>query len=219
MTDESKTPTALEAAQTEKAKAETVAAVNLGRRIDLEAKEIEHERELRGASEWEHHIYHFEGVVNEGSVQECVRIMGLWVRRNPKEPIEITFNSPGGGLFEGLALYDFIHQLRDSGTPVNTKALGRVWSMGGILLQAGETRKMSPHSYLMIHEVTSGYSGRTQDMEEDLKLTKQLQKRGLDILAERSTMSTTEIQRKWKKSDWWLNADEALKLGFCDAVE
>jgi len=213
-----KRPSALERAQTEKAKAETAAASNLAARIKLEAEEIEHERTMRDASEWEHRIYYFEGTVNEATVQECIRIVGLWVRRDPVAPIQINFNTPGGGVFEGLALYDFIKEIRAAGTPVNTKALGAVWSMGGILLQAGEVRKMSPHSYLMIHEVSSGSAGRTADLAESLKLVERIQDRGIAILAERSTMTEKEIKRKWKKSDWWLDANQALELGFCDEV-
>lgn len=216
---QTKSPSALDRANTKKALNEAAAAEALTRRLTLEAADIEHEQSMRSASEWENRIYVFDAEVNAGTVQECMRILGLWVRRNTNEPITIVFNSPGGGVFDGLALYDFILQLRERGTQVNTTALGMAASMGAVLLQAGETRRMAKNSYLMIHEVSSAAMGTTSEIADKLKLTGRLQKRLLDILAERSNLSLKQIERKWKKKDWWLGAEEALELGFCDEVE
>lgn len=152
-------------------------------------------------------------------MQECIEDLGTWRRQDPKQPIKIIFNSPGGSVFEGLALYDYIQETRESGTRVDTMALGMAASMGGVLLQAGETRTMSRHSYLLIHEVSAGAMGNVSELEDELKFTKRLQDRLLSILSERASMTKQQIARKWKKTDWWLDAQEALALGFCDEVK
>jgi ATP-dependent protease ClpP protease subunit len=68
----------------------------------------------------------------------------------------------------------------------------------------------------MLHEVSSGSSGRVSEMEESVDVSKRLQKRLLAILAERSTLSVASIARRWTRRDWWLDADDAVSLGFAD---
>jgi ATP-dependent Clp protease protease subunit len=208
----------LEAAQTRKYEAEADAAVALRRRLTLEADEVEHERDHRSASEWESHIYTFDAPVGPASVQECMRVLGMWQRHSPSENFKITFNSPGGNVFDGLALYDFIQQIRGEGIRVDTTALGMAASMGGVLLQAGEQRTMARSSYLLIHEVSSGASGSMEALKDSIKFSERLQERLLDILAERSSLTAKQIKTKWKRKDWWLDAYEARDLGFCDEV-
>lgn len=52
----------------------------------------------------------------------------------------------------------------------------------------------------------------TGPLPEDLAL----QRRLLAILAERSTMTVTAISRRWLRRDWWLDAEDAVSLGFAD---
>lgn len=208
----------VEAAEIKKLQAETAHYRALERRTRLQADELEEQARFRAASEYHNRIYTFDGPVQRGSVADCIGQLGLWRRQDPAQPIQIVFNSPGGSVFDGLALYDFIQELRGSGTRVDTMALGMAASMGGVLLQAGEERVMSRHSYLLIHEVSSGAIGSMSELEDEVKFSKRLQNRLLDILAERSTLSADQIARKWKRKDWWLDAHEAHELGFCDEV-
>lgn len=212
-------PSAKTKAEIEALKAEAGYYRLKSRREQLIVDELELEAQMRDSSPYHNRIYTFDGVVNGNTVQHCIGKLGMWRRQDPSKPIQVVFNSPGGSVFDGLALYDYIVQSRQAGTRVDTVALGMVASMGGILLQAGESRTMSPHSYLMIHEVSSGAFGNTSEMEDEVKFMKRLQDRCLGILADRSTMSKSAISRKWKRTDWWLDADEARELGFCDEVK
>ena len=58
----------------------------------------------------------------------------------------------------GIELYDHIMDLRARGARITTTVMGQAASMGGILAQAGETRRIGPNGYLMIHEVAAGLS-------------------------------------------------------------
>jgi ATP-dependent Clp endopeptidase proteolytic subunit ClpP len=160
----------------------------------------------------------FNTQVSKASVAEAISYLGQWYREDPGKPITITFNSPGGSVIDGLALFDFIQQLRAEGAKINTKTIGFAASMAGVLLQAGEERKVGRNAYLMIHEVSTGAIGNVSELEDELALTKRMQDRLLDILAERSTLSKNQIRRKWKRKDWWLDAEEAVRLGFADTV-
>ena len=92
-------------------------------------------------------------------------------------------------------------------------------SMGGVLLQAGTRRIMAPQSSLLIHEAQFNTSGSFGQVEDQVDYVKKLQERILDILAERSTLSKRQIKTRWLRKNWWLMADEALELGFVDAIK
>lgn len=185
---------------------------------EYEAAEKRREHRDHEASANQARVYPFVGVVNHTSVQSCIATLGAWSRRDPESDITIVFNSPGGDVFDGLALYDYIQELRGAGHYVTTAARGMAASMGGILLQAGDNRVMGANAYLMIHEISTLGLGKVSDIEDELELCKRLQKRLLGILAERSTMTVREIERKWRKTDWWLSAHDALDLKFADAI-
>lgn len=184
--------------------------------VDAELAEIELHR-FR-CSQDATRLYNFIGAVTGGSAQTCINVIGQWFREDPDTPITIEFNSPGGGVFPGLALYDCITELQDRGATINTKSVGMAASMAGILLQAGTKRTIGRNAYLMIHEISSGAIGNVSELEDEVAFAKRLQNRALDILASRSTMSRAQIARKWKRKDWWLDAEEAVSLGFADEI-
>jgi ATP-dependent Clp endopeptidase proteolytic subunit ClpP len=139
-----------------------------------------------------------------------------WSSKAPAAPLTIIFNSPGGAVHDGLALFDFLRHLRGSGHHLTTIALGRAASMGAVLLQAGDRRVIGSNAFIMLHEVSNGASGKVSEIEESVELSKRLQKRLLTILTDRSSLTVQQIQRKWSRRDWWLDAEEAVALGFAD---
>lgn len=190
---------------------------------DIARKELEvisGERYLRSerAKADESRIMDFNGAVSGSSAAAARQKLADWHRRDPGEPIEIIFNSPGGSVIDGLALYDYILELRRRGTRITTITMGMAASMGGILLQAGDLRVASANSVILIHEVSSGAGGKVSEIEDQLKFMEVLQDKCLNILADRSTLSVLQIRKRWIKKDWWLTADEALKLGFVDEI-
>ena len=131
----------------------------------------------------------------------------------------IVFNSPGGEVTEGLALFDFIQELRSRGHEIETISIGMAASMAGILLQAGDNRVMGKNAVILIHEVSSITYGGASSMADDLKFVEMLQDKILDILAERSTLTKRQIRNRWLRKDWWLDAETALKFGFIDSIQ
>ena len=184
--------------------------------INFEREQEKRDREL--AENSYHHVYYFNDSVTSSSVKNCMEELTYWHRAFPKCDIEIIFFSPGGNVIEGMALYDHIQWLRPQGHHVTTTALGYAASMGGILLQAGDTRVMGKESYLLIHEVSFGAGGKIGEVEDEVAFVKKIQSRVLDIFAARSALSKKAIARKWRRKDWWMDSAEALKLGFVDEL-
>jgi len=116
--------------------------------------------------------YTFYDEVSEDSVKNCLAELSSWSRRFPAKPIILILNSPGGEVIAGLALFDYILKLRSDGHHVTVIVLGMVASMGGILLQAGDTRVMGKYSQLLIHEVSAGTSGILPAMEDSVAFFK-----------------------------------------------
>lgn len=195
------------------------------RRIQIETEKSALEltmlrrRELEGLVDSGHaHVYTFYAGIDADSVQACIAELGLWSRRDPGAPFTIIFNSPGGSVHDGLALFDYVRQLRRLGHHVTTVALGRAASMGAILLQAGDRRVVGANAFVLVHEVSHQTGGKVSEMADNVEFTRRLQGRLLEILSERSTLTAREIQRRWARKEWWLAADEAVGLGFADEI-
>lgn len=185
--------------------------------------EIAHDREAEKrnrelVSDTHYLFYAFNGAVDSASVGKCIDQLSFWMRTKPNKPIEIQFNSPGGSIIDGLALWDFLTKVKSAGHHLTTSAIGYAASMAGILLQAGDTRVIGAESWLMIHEASFSMGGKTGEVEDRVDWIKAIQKRFLHIFADRSHMTVRQLDSKWKRKDWWVDSTEALKLGLVDEV-
>lgn len=163
-------------------------------------------------------VYDFTNDVHFGNVRHAINTLTEWQAKDPETPITFRILTFGGDLFAGLAMYDAIRVLNQQGTPVDTQAIGVCASAGMILLQAGRERQVTENAWLMMHEIASQNYGKLSEMIDEVKWTKRAQQRVLEIMAERSHLSSTQIKRRWTRTDWWLEAEEAVKVGFADRV-
>lgn len=164
-------------------------------------------------------VYQFYTPVVSHTVIKAMYELDAISRRRPGEPITIVFNSPGGVVTDGFTLYDFIRELSKRGHHVTTKCMGAAASMGAILMQAGDTRVMTPNAFMMVHEISGQNEGTIAEMKDTLAIVSRFQDKALNILTQRSNMTKRTLSTKWKKTDWYMDASEALKLGFIDEIE
>lgn len=203
-------------ANAEAAKLEAETAV-----VVLSAEKAKRAADEELATDKYHYLYSFDAAVGDTSVEACIKQLAAWDRLNPKCNIEIVFlSNPGGSIIAGLALYDYIQLLRRRGHSITTSTLGMAASMAGILLQAGDVRVMAKESWLLIHEASFGAMGKVGEVEDTTDWVKRIMKRVLKIFAERSggKLSVAQITKKWRRKDWWIDSDEALRLGLVDEV-
>lgn len=203
-------------ANAEAAGSEALAA---GAQIALEREQEKRAEELAG-DKW-HHRYVFAGQVDQQSVNTCIKQLQTWVRQSggdSKLDISLIINSPGGDIVAGFALIDFLMQLRSEGHRLTTEALGMAASMAGVILQAGDTRVMGDHAFLLLHEAQFGAVGSWGDVEDRMRLVEMMQDRILDLFASRSKMTKPAIKKRWSRKDWWISAPEALGYGFVDRI-
>ncbi len=204
-------------ARTVTAQAEEVELRLLKARYDRDREREKREEEL--AAHKYHHVYLFDKEVSDGSVRECIKQLTTWERTSP-DPItvELVIDSPGGSVFDGFHLIDYIHRLHSDGHTVNTTAYGMAASMAGVLLQVGRTRAMGANALLLIHEAQFAAMGHFGQVEDQVRMVELMHDRILELFASRASMSKATIVRRWRRRDWWISAQACLKPGFVDEV-
>lgn len=185
-------------------------------------EEFEETNRARQVSDDKLRIYRFSEAVSSTAVAKCMSALNRWDRLDPECDIEVIFNSPGGSVIDGMALFDTLSSLskRGGGThQVTLGSLGYAASMAGILLQAGDVRWIGKRSYLMIHEVASGAIGKIGEIKDEVEFLDKICDQITEIFVERSgKISKRQFEKLWGRRDVWLLADEALKHGFVDEV-
>ena len=173
------------------------------------------------------HLYRFNTDVNDVTVTVCMASLARWSRQDPKCDIEIVFNSPGGSITDGFALYDYILSLRKKGHKITTSTIGMAASMAGILLQAGDVRTMGAEAWLLIHEASFVTMGKVGEVKDTAEWIDKMCEHVIDIFATRASAATKKdkkgcaafIRKNWNRKDWWISAQEALKYGYVDKLD
>lgn len=130
--------------------------------------------------------------------------------------ISLYINSPGGGVYAGLGIYDTMQFVKPD---VATICTGMAASMGAVLMCAGEKGKRSalPHSRIMIHQPLGGAQGQATDMEITVNEIKKLKKELYDIISNHSGQPFEKVEKDSDR-DYWMIAEEAKAYGMVDEI-
>lgn len=128
----------------------------------------------------------------------------------------IYLNSPGGSVYDGLAIYDVMQYIKPD---VSTVCVGMAASMGAVLLCAGTAGKRAalPHSRVMIHQPSGGAQGQASDIEITYKQIQQIKEELYKIIAQHSGQSYEKVYQDSDR-DYWMLAQEAKDYGLIDEV-
>jgi ATP-dependent Clp protease, protease subunit len=154
--------------------------------------------------------------VNQHTASLIVAQMLFLEADDPKKDIKFYINSPGGSVYDGLAIYDTMKHLK---CEVATYGMGLQASMGAFLLSSGTKGKrfLLPNATVMIHQPSAGTRGKVTDMEIDLKEGIRLKKILTEILAKNCAKTVTQLEKDQDR-DYWMSADEAKKYGLVDEI-
>ena len=145
----------------------------------------------------------------------CAQLLFL-ESENPKQDISMYINSPGGVVTSGLAIYDTMEYIRPD---VSTVCIGQAASMGSLLLTAGAAGKRYslPHSRIMTHQPSGGFSGQASDIEIHAREILNLRERLNGIYVKHTGKTLKDIEKIMDR-DTFMAPEEALKLGLIDEV-
>jgi ATP-dependent protease ClpP protease subunit len=160
----------------------------------------------------------FIGPVDGDTSGEFIVALRAAVKRG--EPfVNVTIDSPGGDVFEGLAIIEEMRAAARAGTRTVCVVDGLAASMGHVILQACDVRLMKRTAVLMAHEVAvSGVGGKPDALR---RLAQRLDDIGhwLAIMeSARMNITVEEFEARIKDREWFFGAAEAVAVGAVDGV-
>ena len=147
-----------------------------------------------------------EGVTSK-RIAAALRSMG-------KGPVVVNINSPGGDLFEGLAIYNM---LRDHPGEVTVKVLGVAASAASIIAMAGDKVQIAKSAFFMVHNAWVAVVGNRNDLSELAKTLEGFDAAMAGIYSAKTGMSKQKVAALMD-ADSWIGGDDAIEHGFADEL-
>jgi ATP-dependent Clp protease, protease subunit len=124
--------------------------------------------------------------------------------------IHLRVNSPGGSVFEGHTIYE---RLKTHKAKVIVYIDGLAASIASVIAMAGDEIHMGEGAFMMIHRPWTFAMGNSSEMERQISLLDKLEDAMTGIYSRKTGLTRAEISDKMQE-DFWMNADEAVELGF-----
>jgi ATP-dependent Clp protease protease subunit len=129
-------------------------------------------------------------------------------------PVTVQINSPGGDMFEGIAIYNV---LREHPQDITVQVMGMAASAASIVAMAGDTVEIGAASFFMIHDCWVLAIGNRHDMAETATWLEPFDAAMRDVYAARTGLKADEIS-KMMDAETWLSGSAAVDKGFADAL-
>ena len=154
--------------------------------------------------------------VNSHTANLVVAQLLFLANEDPKRDIKLYINSPGGSVYDGLAIIDTMNYIKPD---VQTIGIGLQASMGAMLLSCGAKGKRFalPNARIMIHQPSSGTQGKVTDQEITLRESIFVKQRLAEIFAENTGKDLKQVEKDMDR-DNWMSAEEAKAYGIIDEI-
>jgi len=129
-------------------------------------------------------------------------------------PTHLHIHSYGGDLFAGFAAAEAV---RKSRVPVHTHVEGGAASAATLFSVMGDHRTIGENSFILIHQLSSGFWGKYEEWKDETKNNDLLMARLHAIYAERTRLPKKKVEEILKR-DLWFDAKKALKCGLVDEI-
>jgi ATP-dependent protease ClpP protease subunit len=156
------------------------------------------------------HLYDEVGAFGAGSkefLSDLAKLKG--------QHIHLRINSPGGSVVEGTAIYNALRR-HQGGLTVHIDALAA--SMASVIAMAGAPVYIADNALMMIHNPWTVSMGDSDQLRREADLLDKLKSTLVNAYKRKSGMEEEEIEEMMNK-ETWLDAVEAVALGFADAIE
>jgi ATP-dependent Clp protease, protease subunit len=128
--------------------------------------------------------------------------------------VEIHINSPGGDMFEGIGIYNRLHQYPGK---ITVKVFGLAASAASIIAMAGDEILMGPASFIMIHNCWVVGVGNRHDFRETADFLEPFDAAMVGVYAARTGSDPTEIAA-WMDAETYMGGELAKSRGFADGL-
>lgn len=141
--------------------------------------------------------------------------MAAALRAIGDNPVTVNINSPGGDLFEGIAIYNLLVEHRQA---VTVKVMGWAASAASVIAMAGDEVSMGLGSFMMVHNSWGMIVGNRHDMSEGAELFASFDTAIADIYAARTGLERSEIEALMD-GETFMGASEAVDKKFADKID
>lgn len=154
--------------------------------------------------------------VNEATANIVIAQLLHLAYEDPKKDISLYINSPGGSVYDGLAILDTMNFIKPE---VATYGVGLQASFGAVLLACGAKGKrfLLPNSRVMMHQPHGGTRGQVTDQEISLRESVRTKEVLIDIMSKATGQKPSKVREDMER-DFWMSSDEAVKYGLADKV-
>lgn len=154
--------------------------------------------------------------INQHTANLVVAQMLFLENEDPGKDIILYLNSPGGSVYDALAIYDTMKYVKSD---IQTVGIGVQASAAAFLLSSGAKGKrlLLPNATVMIHQPSAGTRGKVTDMEIDLKEGLRLKHLLNETLAKNTGQKLAKVEKDVDR-DYWMTAEEARAYGLVDKV-
>lgn len=156
-------------------------------------------------------IIFIDGVIDDELTNGVIAQM-LYLNSINDKTIQVYINSPGGGVLNGLAIYDISKIIK---SPVRTVCVGEAASMAAVLMLMGEERCALQHSRIMLHQVHSRTMGSSKELSIAASQVEKMQEDLYNIIEEKTTLKNV---KELFLFDTWFTAKEALECGLINTI-
>jgi ATP-dependent Clp protease, protease subunit len=129
-------------------------------------------------------------------------------------PVEVQINSPGGDMFEGIAIYNV---LREHPQEITVKIMGMAASAASIIAMAGDRIEIGAASFIMIHNCWVLAIGNRHDMRETADWLEPFDQAMVDLYAQRTGQDAKQVA-KWMDAETFMSGSQAIERKFADAL-
>lgn len=129
-------------------------------------------------------------------------------------PVTVNVNSPGGDMFEGMAIYNL---LREHEGEVTVKVLGLAASAASVIAMAGDTVQIARAGFFMIHNCWVMAQGNRHDLREFAEMMEPFDAAMADIYVARTGIDAAEVTRQMD-GETWINGSSAIEQGYADEL-
>lgn len=166
---------------------------------------------LRAETKGTTRVIEMYGVIGESFWEDGITAKDVSAAvAGPETDIVCRINSPGGSVFEGVAIYNI---LKTSGKNVKVIVDGVAASAASVIAMAGDSIEMGTGAMMMIHEAWTYAIGSAADLDKVAQTLRKVTGSSVDIYALKTGLTPTIISAMLT-AETWLSADEAVTMGF-----
>lgn len=132
-----------------------------------------------------------------------------------KNDITIRLNSPGGDVFQGVEIYNY---LKDHPSHITVEVMGEACSAATFICAGADEVVMNTGTIFMIHNAITGLWGNKNDLKRAVEMMETIDDSILSIYEERTGQSREQLQL-WMDNETFFTADEAVQYGFATSVK